>query len=367
MKVIFLAIVCLHALIHLLGFIKAFNIREIKELTKPVSRLVGVFWLLAAIILLVFVVMYWKSAALAWLAGFIGALLSQVLVIGYWRDTKFGTLLNIPVMCVSWVLLGGYSMKSSFIQQSKAGFAKSTVNPDDKLTPADITHLPLIVQRYLYYTKSVGKPKVKNFRAEFSGGMRGNPADEYMKFSSVQYNFYEEPSRFFYMEAEKMGIPATGLHMYKNATATFQVKLLNWITMVDASGEKLNQAETVTLFNDMCCIAPAMLIDNKIKWQTVNDTIVVGVFTNKKITIRGTLYFSREGRLINFISNDRYDTDGNQYKNYPWATPLDEYRLQEGYLLPGKARLVYMKPEGDFTYGELAYKQVQYNLMKMED
>ncbi|MBK7427936.1 MAG: hypothetical protein IPI60_13375 [Saprospiraceae bacterium] len=131
--------------------------------------------------------------------------------------------------------------------------------------------------------------------------------------------------------------------------------------------DKLNQTETVTLFNDMCFIAPATLIDNRISWEIKNDTTVKAIFTNGNIRISAILYFKENGELINFISNDRYETNGKVYHNYPWATPVENYKMMGGYLLPGKAKLIYQKPEGDFLYGELEYKSVKYNLSAFED
>jgi len=52
-----------------------------------------------------------------------------------------------------------------------------------------------------------------------------------------------------------MGIPAVGLHIYKNAKASMTVKMLGLFKIVDTKSEKVNQAETVTHFNDMCLMA----------------------------------------------------------------------------------------------------------------
>lgn len=136
--------------------------------------------------------------------------------------------------------------------------------------------------------------------------------------------------------------------------------------IVNAYGDKLNQAETVTLFNDICCIAPACLIDNRIKWEVGGDATVKGHFTNGDITVCATLYFNDNGALVNFVSNDRFETNGDYYNKYPWETPVEDYKMMNGYFLPSKAKLIYKKPEGDFVYGELVYKKVQYNLKKFE-
>ena len=367
MRIVFLIIVLLHGLIHLLGFVKGFGFKEVKELTLPISKPMGLFWLSATAIFMLYGILHFTNTKYTWLVGLGAVVISQILVVMFWKDAKFGTIPNLVILVVSFVSLGSYLLKSEFTNQVINDFSANNSLSSEVLTENDIAHLPVVVQKYLHYTKSVGQAKVKNFRAEFAGGMRGKPEDEYMKFQSVQYNFYEKPSRYFFMEASKMGLPATGLHLYQNETATFEVKMLNWLKVVDAKGDKLNQTETVTLFNDMCFIAPATLIDRRITWENIDDATVKGIFRNGNISISAALYFNEKGELINFISSDRYETDGNQYNNYPWATPVEEYKMINGYLLPSRAKLIFQKPEGDFTYGEMEYKSVMYNLIKFED
>ena len=367
MRIIFLVIVLLHGLIHALGFVKAFAFKEVKELTLPISKPLGLLWLSATILFLIYGMLQFANAKYAWVVGIVAVVVSQILVILFWKDALFGTIPNLVVLLVSLVSLGSFLLHHEFSSRVKFDFSENNTLATDIITENDISHLPVIVRKYLHYTRSVGKPKVRNFRAEFVGGMRAKPGDKYMKLQSVQYNFYQKPSRYFYMSASKMGLPATGLHLYQNETATFVVRLLNWFKVVDARGEQLNQAETVTLFNDMCFIAPATLIDKRITWETLDQTSVKGIFKNGRILIRAVLYFNEKGELVNFISNDRYETDGKKYVNYPWATPVEDYRMISGYLLPSKAKLIYQRPGGDFCYGELEYKSVKYNLTGIED
>lgn len=367
MKTLFLIVVLLHGFIHLLGFIKAFGFKNIQELTLPISKPIGMVWILVAALFLMYGILYFINYKLAWIIGLMAVIVSQILIIYFWKDAKFGTIPNLIILLVALASLGSYLLHNEFTNRVKNDFLENNSLANDLLTENDLTHLPVVVQKYLYYTKSVGQPKVKNFRAEFVGGMRSKPGDEYMKLQSVQYNFYKNPSRYFYMTASKMGLPATGLHLYQNETATFVVKLLNWFKVVDAKGDNMNQAETVTLLNDMCFIAPATLIDNRITWEALNNNTVKALFKNGSISISALLHFNKKGELINFISNDRYDTDGKKYVSYPWETPVEDYQMMNGYLLPSKATLIYQRPDGDFTYGELEYKSVKYNLAHIED
>lgn len=230
----------------------------------------------------------------------------------------------------------------------------------------DMEHLPPVVRRYIEITGFAGRERVKNFRAEFKGGIRSKPSDEFMKLHSVQYNFIDEdPSRIFYISARKMGIPAAGLHLYLRRTAIMVIRVLGLFKVVDAKGPEMNQGETVTLFNDMCFMAPGTLIDRRITWEKVDDLTVNATFTNGEIRISATLYFNGKGELINFMSNDRYETvDGRSYRNLPWITPVSAYGEFNGYHLPSEAELIYRHPSEDFCYGRFSLQSMDYNLTR---
>lgn len=182
-----------------------------------------------------------------------------------------------------------------------------------------------------------------------------------MPLTSVQYNFIDEPSRLFYIVAKKKGIPAIGIHLYQHEKAMFKIKIFGLFTVVDAKGKEMDQGETVTLLNDMCFMAPATLIDKRIKWESIDDLTVKAVFTNGNITINAVLYFNEKGELTNFISKDRFETDGKVYNNYPWSTPVTGYIGVNGYRLPSGAKLIYSRPDGEFCYGEFNLKNIEYN------
>lgn len=258
-------------------------------------------------------------------------------------------------------------MKKTYRKEVLEGLERIKDIKNEILTDADIQHLPAAVQKYIRYTGSIGKYKVRNFRAQFKGGIRSKPGDEFMKLTSVQYNFMDIPTRIFYIVAKKKGIPAKGIHVYKNGKAYMLVKVLGLFTVVDAKGQEMDQGETVTVFNDMCFMAPATLIDRNIEWNELDDKTVEAAFTNGDITIRATLFFNDRGELVNFISRDRYETtDGKTYNNYPWLTPVTSYKDMNGYRLPSGAKLIYEHPEGEFCYGEFELVSIEYNCIEMK-
>ncbi|MBK8623491.1 MAG: hypothetical protein IPN79_17455 [Saprospiraceae bacterium] len=175
MKILYFLIVLFHGLIHLLGFVKGFGLKEIKELTQPISKPMGLLWLFSFLLLLLYGLLQFSNNRYLWLFGCIAAVMSQILIFVYWKDAKFGTIPNVLIFLVSMVGLGSFLLKNEFSHRVKEDFFHNNQKDTNTLTQNDIKHLPAIVQKYLYYTKSVGQPKVKNFRAEFTGGMRLNP------------------------------------------------------------------------------------------------------------------------------------------------------------------------------------------------
>ena len=253
-------------------------------------------------------------------------------------------------------------MKKEYHNLVQEGLSRTSEFKTEVITDEEMAHLPPVVQKYLVYTGIAGKEKIINFRISCKGQIRSGENSGWMSFISEQYNFFDQPSRFFYIRAKKLGIPATGLHVYKNETASMVIKMAGLFKIVDARGPEMNQAETVTLFNDMCLLAPATLISRNISWEIIDPLTVNARFTNGSLKIGATLSFHEDGRMTNFISNDRYETtDGRTYKNSPWSTPVSEYKDFGDFRLASMADLIYHRPEGDFCYGKFIIDRVEYN------
>jgi hypothetical protein len=235
------------------------------------------------------------------------------------------------------------------------------------ITGEETNHLPDIVQKYIFRTEFYGKKKIRNMKVTFEGRIRSNPGDGWMNLKAYQISSFDTPTRIFYMKASKMGIPAIGLHRFKNGKASMKVKLLGLFTVVDVNGDLMDQAETVTHLNDMCLMAPGTLIDKNIRWEDIDPLTVIAYYTCNGITISATLFFNNDGYLLNFISNDRFDlSDPANPKLHPFLTPIDSYMECSGFVIPQTAQTVYSRPEGDFVYGEFKVKSIEYNVKEIK-
>jgi len=163
------------------------------------------------------------------------------------------------------------------------------------------------------------------------------------------------------MDATMMGMPTKGLHAYANGTATMLIKLLGVVPVMEAHGPEMDQAETVTWFNDLCIYAPAALTDPRITWTAVDDRSATATFTHHGRSIRATLVFDADDRLVDFVSDDRYALSEGEAKSMRFSTPLRDHHTVNGLVLPGFGEAVWHRPEGPFVYGRFTLRSLSYN------
>ena len=359
LRIFFLIILLLHGVIHFMGFAKAFNYGNITQLTKEISKPSGVLWLLTAFLFIAATILFLLKKD-AWLFfGLTAFVISQILIFTVWQDAKFGTIANIIILVVAVLSYGTYHFEKSYQKDVKENLQRTNILKTDLLTERDLLPLPESVQHYLRYTGVINKPKLKNARIVFEGQMR-EKGKEFFPFTCEQYNFFDEPTRLFFMKATMKGFTVPGYHRYSNATALMDIRLFGLFPVVQKSGKDMDKAETVTLFNDMCLMAPATLVDKRITWQAIDSNSAKATFTNHAITITAILYFNKQGQLVNFISNDR------DVNHYPFSTPVSNYKNINGINILTYGETVWHYPDGKFVYGKFNLKDVEYNVSEFK-
>jgi hypothetical protein len=364
-KYLFILITLTHGLIHFVGFTIAFKYVNFTQLSSEISRPIGILWFVSGMLFIVSSILYILEKELWVYFGFLAVILSQVLIINSWQNTKFGTIPNVIILVI--LIIGFFRIKFRNEYRSKVdiGLKQTKNTPNTILTEADIKDLPMLVQKYIRYVGCIGKPKVNNFRADFEGKIRSHDKPVWMQLTSQQYNFIQIPTRLFYLDAIMNYLPVAGFHCFKNGKAFMDIRLLSLFKVQYQSGEVMDISETVTFFNDICVMAPAALIDKRIKWLEKNGNSVKVSFTNNHITISAWLYFNDNGELVNFISDDRSAllANGKTIK-LQWSTPMKDYKIIDGFNLASYAEAIYRYPEGEFVYATFSLKHIKYNLLE---
>ncbi len=232
------------------------------------------------------------------------------------------------------------------------------------MTEADLARLPALVAAYVRKSGAVGHPRVTNFCARLHGRIRAGSAKPWMSFTGEQVNtFSPQPSRLFLMDATLFGLPVDVLHVFRHGSATMRVKACSIVPMVNAAGPETNRGETVTLFNDLCLLAPAALIDAPIIWHDLDKRRVRSAFTYGANTVTADLVSTTSTTWLTSQDRSRVSADGKSFLRQRWSTPVHDYQMIGRRRLPNIAEAQWHapEPEGEFTYVELHLDHVEHN------
>ncbi len=257
----------------------------------------------------------------------------------------------------------GRSLRSRFDLIAAAEFAAQPLQPaGPPVTTSDLDDLPSPVRRYVERSGAVGRPRPQNMRVVLDAAMYRKPGQAPMRARSVQYSFFGDPTRIFLMDARMFGLPVRALHVYRGQEATFTVRVASTVNMVDLSGPEISAAETVTVLNDLCLMAPGALLDPRLTWTDVDEQSARVAFTNGRHRVTATLDVNDDGELVDFWSDDRPDSSTGTFVPMRWSTPISEYRDVLGMHLLHRGGAVYDRPDGPFTYGEFTLRSIDYDV-----
>ena len=347
-------VVVLHGLFHLLG--AAADLSWTDDEAVRVVPGAGPAWLLAALLVVASGLGLLTGRRLWWALGTPALVLSQVLIVSSWQDAWAGTVANVILLVAvvhGWCAEGPGSRSARF--RRSVATATAALPTPELLTDDDLARLPEPVARYVRRTGAVGLPKVTRFSAQLHGRIRAGHDQPWMPFAGEQVNTYGlRVTRHFRIQATMRGLPVDVMHALVDGRATMRVAACSIVPVVDAAGPEMDRAETVTLFNDLCVLAPAALADAPVTWEVTADGRVHGRYTNGRQTVGAELVFDADGDLVDFVSDDRLraSPDGTAFTPMRWSTPLGGYREVRGRRLStvGSALWHGPEPEGTFNY-----------------
>ena len=228
------------------------------------------------------------------------------------------------------------------------------------VTDTDLRHLPAPVARYLRRAGVVGRPRVHNFVVDLDAELNRAPGAEWMHTPVLQVSFVDHPSRLFLLRTRMHGLPVSGLHQYDDSGASMDIRLLGLLHVADARGDAFARAETVTVLNDFCIMAPAVLIDERFTWGPIDDRQCGVTFRNGERVVHAQLFFDEHGDLVDFSSADRQvrPDDGER-----WSTPLHQYHeFGVARLASAGDAIWHFANKPSWTYGRFSIRRVRYNV-----
>lgn len=361
MKYLFGIIVFLHGLIHILGFVKGFELKEVKELTTPISKPLGVVWLAATILFLTYGVLYLLNFKYSWLIGLIAVILSQVLIILFWKDAKFGTLPNIIILAVSVVSFGYYNFQK-IIQHETAQLLNKNLSIENRiLTERDLNNLPLPVKRWLRNSGTSGKPFISCGKVTQIAEMQMKPKqDNWLTAKAIQYTTISKPA-FIWSVDVKMNslLYFQGRDKFDDGKGEMLIKINSLFNIVNERGEKLDEGTLQRYLGEMVWF-PSLALSSYITWEQIDENTAKATMTYKGTSGSGTFYFNTRGDFIKFSALRFYGNEPDA-KRYEWVLDVLDYKSFEGIKVPSQMTATWKLENQDWTWLKLEITDIKYN------
>ncbi len=361
MRIAFLVLILIHGLIHLLGFAKGFGLKEVKELTLPISKPMGLIWLIATLLFLIFCVLYFINHKYAWLVGFAAVVTSQMLIILFWQDAKFGTLPNIAVLLVSLVAFGNYNFQKLIQLETSDILSQNIISSERIVSEDDTKDLPKPVQNWLKQSGIIGKPFINVGQVLQEAEIKLKPEQEnWLNATAVQYSTIPEPAFIWTVDVKMNSLMSFhGRDKFEDGTGEMLIKLNALFNIVNEKGPKLDEGSLQRYLGEMVWF-PSLALSQYIAWQEINDTTAIATMDYKGTKGSGTFYFDSAGNFIKF-SALRFQGNDPETKRYEWVLLVEEYSTFEGITIPSKMTATWKLEHEDWTWLKLEIKDINYN------
>lgn len=358
-KAIFACILLVHALIHLMGFVKAFKLADIPQLTLPISKPMGILWLLTAILFAIAVLLLFFQNNIWWMVAIPAVILSQTLIFGTWQDAKFGTIANIIAITGIVLAFANWNFATMVQRELNTFLPKEQIEPEI-VTRAMIADLPSVVQNWLERSNITGKPLTQTVHLQQEGVMRTSPEGNWMPVSAEQY-FTIHPPGFIWIADVKMlpFLHFTGRDLYKDGQGHMLIKVLSLIPVADARGTETDQGTLLRYLAEICWF-PSAALSNYIAWEQLDSTSAKATMTYGTVTASGIFTFSKQGDMISFEA-DRYFDRKEGATLERWHIGTVETSELGGFRIPTKSQVTWKLEDGDYTWFKLEITDIKYN------
>lgn len=364
MKWFLFVIIIIHAVIHLLGFLKAFQLAEINQLTQNISKLMGILWFAALLLLVVSAALFIFNNDYWWMTAFGGVVLSQILIILFWSDAKFGTIPNIIILLTAIVAFANWSFNRDVKNDIEEMLASCSLDKKEILTENKISHLPLIVQKWLRNSGAVGKEMISTVRLKQNGHMKMKREQEkWYSSEAEQYFSVENPAFIWKVKVDMMPMVFfTGRDKFLDGKGSMLIKVLSLINVVKSSDdEKINQGTLQRYLGEIVWF-PTAAVSPHIKWENVDSLKAKATMNYKGTDGSALFYFNENGDFVKF-SAMRYMGSGDKAVLKEWIITANEYQVFSRIKIPTKMEATWKLDTVDFTWYKLEVYDVEYNKM----
>ena len=363
MRLLLTIIIILHGLVHLLGFVKAYGLMEIRELTQPVSKPVGIIWLMGCLLFILTGIQYLLKNEYWWATAFIALLVSQSLILFFWQDAKFGTIPNIIILIVSVIGFGHFDFNRRVHNEINHLLSYQTEQEKSIITPQMMEHLPEPIAKWLNNAGIMGKEAIHTVYLKQHAWMKMKPKQEqWSKATAEQYFTIKEPSFIWTVDMQIVPlVDVVGRDKFEDGKGAMLIKILSLIPVVNTqNSEKINTGTLQRYLGEIVWF-PSAALSPYITWEEIDAHSAKATMTWQGTTGEGIFYFDQAGNFKKY-SAMRYMGGEEDAPLKEWVIEVNESKRMHGINIPVKISATWKLDEGDWTWLQLELTEINYNI-----
>lgn len=367
MKLGLTILIAIHGIIHLFGFLKAFELSEFNAIAHPVSKTFGLIWLLAFVLFAITLVSMLYTFNYWWAVGTVALVISQILIFNYWSDAKFGTIANVVILFATIIGYSTFQFKNK-ISEERTQMFENAKNTDQKIIAKEsISGLPKSVQKWLINSGVIGKEAVFNVHLVQDLQLKMKEDQKEWNLAEADQYFTTQPPAFNWNINMRMNsvINVVGRDKFENGNGDMLIKMFSLIPIADASNnKKVNEASLQRYLAEIVWF-PSAALSPYITWEPIDDQSAKAIMSFQGTKGTGTFRFDNNGNFLRFTAMRFKDAGDKEPKL--WTVNSIKIEERNGIKIPVECEAKWKIENQDWTWLKLKITDIEYNIKEMPE
>jgi hypothetical protein len=252
------------------------------------------------------------------------------------------------------VLIALVTALNSFDMNVKDLFQQSEKGDLKVYHPEQLSALPMPVQDYFRYVLKDGQPYINQVRLKHNGRFKTSLEAKWKSIEGEEYFTVNQPG---FIWKGKMG-NFTAIDRFIDGQGSLQVYLFSIFRIANGKGSKFSQGELLRWLGECTWFPTALLPNDYLHWEPMNEHQAKLVFTYKKLLVSYIVTFNDTHEIIQ-LETSRYMGDNNLET---WIGKLSNYRTFNNVVIPATIQAIWKLEHQDFIYAVFYVNQIEYNI-----
>ncbi|MCG8573594.1 MAG: hypothetical protein MI810_01815 [Flavobacteriales bacterium] len=367
MRLALIILISIHGIIHLFGFFKAFEIAEFNTINQPISRALGLIWLLTFVLFAMAIASMLVHFKYWWIIGLAAVLTSQWLIFNFWFDAKFGTIANVIILGATIIAYSTFQFNHKVSQERKRLLENSKNLTQQIVTESAISNLPVIVQKWLKHSGIVGKESISNVRLVQDLQLKMKEDQKAWNTAKADQYFSIQPPAFNWKLNMQMGpgIEVVGRDKFENGDGEMVIKMLSLIPI--ANGKNSTKIDEASLQRYLAEIVwfPSAALSPYISWESVDEQSAKATMSYKETKGSGIFHFGQDGEFVSFTAMRFKDIKDDEPKL--WTVNALKTEERNGIRIPVECEAQWKLADQDWTWLKLKIIDIEYDVKTVYD